>query len=285
MSFACGGAARDVTAPIATPGVADAPAASAQTLTFVKKSAVVGDVREHRERTETSMSKIAMSDTGNTLSQETDADVAIVDRHEQVLAVSPDGAITKLKVTYTESRHEVTQAGATTATKTAVAGNTYVVTANGDATQFTNGDGAAISTTESALVAKDFTHFGRVDPMLAALPARPIAIGESLDDVAKALLADAHDQGVDRVTVHLKESRNVGGAPVGVFAIELWGKLGGGAMQTMKGTSSVRLSDGRELESDAEAPIELSQAGQQNGIRFVLHVKGAFKIRMTNTYP
>lgn len=105
----------------------------------------------------------------------------------EILALDGAGTPTKVKVTY--SKHVKTR---TTGPKTApeeklLEGKTYIVERKDAALVMTDEAGKPVSAAEEKQLAKDLKGVGKPDEVTLALVSKPRKVGDSLDDVVKAL--------------------------------------------------------------------------------------------------
>jgi hypothetical protein len=306
FAFACGGGAAnsppqppsssDVSAASATPtstssSAAIAPSASAsssatpsgdaQSVTFMKTKAKVGDTHVHRERVENRSQSTVTSLDGKVLGQQSIVEIESSERKETVMTVGDDGAVTKESVMYTQASME----GSGGTKKLPIEGKSYVVEAKDGKTTVTDANGDAVSDDEAKLVSADFKDLGHVDPMVRGLPDGPIAIGSSLDDVVKAILADDKEGKLQSATLKLTSAGDFQGTPSATVAITMTGKLfGGDAMTTLTGTATLRLSDGNAIVSDADGPLDVTQQGQKGNVKFSVHLVGTVHIHESNSW-
>jgi hypothetical protein len=271
----CGGAASSSAPPAA------APAPPSAGVRFTKKLPVVGSVSLVRERNETRM---AMDITVDGVATQASEDaIETVERRTEVLATGSDGAETRVKVTYTANHKEETGKGVVVS---AVEGKTYMVEGRGDKapSRVTDAAGNPASAEEAEVLAHDFKHLGRIDPVWRALPEQPLAAGAPVDAMAKAILDDEADEGLEKVQLHFEGKRDVAGGPGGVFAVALTGKLLGETPSTINGKVTLLLANGWEAESDAQAPVEMSQKGTRNGKTFAVVAHGTVHLHKETSY-
>ncbi len=266
---ACGGAAATTSAPVSATSAATGGASGS--VKFTKKLPTVGSVKVTREHNET---KLEMDITVDGVAQHTtNATVETIERRIEVLAVGDDGAPTRLKVTYAKNHRDDSDKGLV---PSPVEGKSYVVEGHGEKLPSAVADagGHPAPAAERAVVGSDFKHLGRIDPSQRALPDRPLAVGDSMDDMARALFEDDKDDGLQEVQIHFAGASDVGGQATGVFDIQLSGKVAPNAPPVkMVGKFSLLVDGAREVSSDATAPIEITEHETKNGkdVRVVAH--------------
>jgi len=107
-------------------------------------------------------------------------------RTEQVLAVAGD-AVTRLRVTFVEKSESVTEAGKEKRHKSALAGKSYVVDATSGKVVVSDDKGKLVAPAEAHEVEQRYLTLGKPDPILAAMPPTPLASGEPLPALGKAM--------------------------------------------------------------------------------------------------
>jgi hypothetical protein len=232
-------------------------------ITIVKRPPRIGDRRTEVTTTDISFG-ISM--------QGVDIKTAIVDRlrqEEELLDVA-DGAIRKVRVTFRQDDKTTTDQGTSVARKepTAINGKTYVVSARKGDVEVRDEQGKLAVPAEGALVAKKYRSLGKIDPLLAAIPERPIAFGEEVPALANALVSDVvqkrKDDGdkieVDSPRVILRDADPTNA----YFDVDMIMRADGGAVgmsMHLVGTLAIALADGRVTSATLGAPIEMSFGG------------------------
>jgi hypothetical protein len=272
LHVGCGGTAGTTPAPV------DAPSGTG--VRFTKKRPGVGTVSLTREHNETRL-EIDVTVDG-AVHHSTNDTVETIERRAEILAVGDDGAETRIKVAYRTYQKEETGKGLVSSP---VEGKTYVLEGHGGKLPSVTDDaGNPPPEAEAQVVANDFKHLGRPDPFWRGLPERPLAAGDSMDDMAKVVLADDAADGLEQVQVRFEGGHDVGGTPAGVFAVQLTGKLDGATRVTMKGRVALLLASGWEAESEAEGPLDFSQQGTKNGKSFTVAAHGTLHIHKGTSY-
>jgi hypothetical protein len=269
LSIACGKS--DVTpivvptGPIAsqTPETVK-PAPKRTSITINKRLPRVGDKRVEVSATEIDFT-MSMA--------QIDVKMSIVDRlrqEEELLDVA-DGAIRKLRVTFRQDEKTTTDGNTGTPRKepSAIHGKTYVVTARKGDVDVRDDQGKLAPPAEGALVTKKYKTLGKLDPLLVAIPERPIAFGEEVPALANALVSDMlqrkNTEGekidVDSPRVVLRDAD----ASSAFFDVDMMMRADGGGTVSMSmhlvGTVAVTIAEGRVSSATLGAPIEMVFGG------------------------
>ncbi len=251
---------------------------------LTKKPAAVGQKRS--EDTEMQMKlKLKMAGKEMKLDQsETQK------KDEEVLEVT-NGAITKLKVTYTQDDKTQSENDKPAKAKPSpVNGKTYIVTVKDGKTVVLNDKEKPAPKAEAAHVEHDYHAFGKPDPFTAAIPDRPLKDGEEVPELASAIVAEMlsnQKQGKDdkltidsaKVIFKGKDGDN------GVFDVSM--NLSGGDPQMkiavpLTGKYSARLSDGWPAALDLSGPVSLV-LGEKDKAAGVTG-EGTVSLKQTYTY-
>src|SRR5262249_17455178 len=151
----------------------------------------------------------------------------------------------------------------------AINGKTYVVSARKGDVEVRDDQGKLAPPAEGALVTKKYKTMGKLDPLLVAIPERPIAFGEEVPALADALVSD------------LLQRKNTGGEKIDVdsprvvlrdadtssafFDVDMMMRTDGSASIAMSmhlvGSVSVSLAEGRVTSATLAAPIEMVFGG------------------------
>lgn len=283
----------DATGTAGATGTGAAPAAPqpATTLTVTVKAPAVGDKREAKDTSEMDLVlSIALGKKPKEvklLMQESTV------KTEEVLAV--DGkAITKAKVTYTEKKKTETEDGKEKKRpKSPIEGKSYVVELKNGKVVITDEKGKKPSKREEDAVRKDNEHFGVADPILAAMPDKPLEVGKTVDALSAALqeFLMRHDDSKDKpevngVEVKLASIEGTGPDAVGVFSVALTmatppkSKNPFEIKAPLTGTMKVRAKDGWTTSMNLGGPIELGDPDAKKTITG----KGTLKLGFESTY-
>ena len=278
--LACG-KNEDKTSPIASAAPAiSASAALPETapkdkplaLVFTVKPPFVGekeDIETHAERHATVHTEI----NGRIHDSKID-DITTMKVHIETLAVSGD-IVTKLKVTYVEftegkngEKPEPSKGGP-------ILGVPYIFTINDGKIEVTDEKGKTSSEAikKALLDISCGLHLGKRDPIRAALPDKPIQIGDKLDSFATALKAayaacpsQNAARGYEDFEVKLAAIEGEGQARVAVFSLKWKPSSSSGAQEIWKTTGEydsslrIRVSDGRMLERSVTGKFTFTDA-------------------------
>ncbi len=270
---------------------APAPPQPDPRLTVTVKAPAVGDKREEKGNSEMQL------DLSMKLGAKTkEAKIGILEstvKNEEVLAV--DGkAITKAKMTYTEKKKTETSDGKERKRpKNPIEGKTYVLEMKGGKLEITDEKGKKVPKREDDAVRKDNGHFGTADPLLAAMPDKPLEVGKKVDALSAALqeYLMRHDDSKEKldvsdVEVKLASIEGTGPDAVGVFAVTLTlsspqkSKSPFGVRAPLTGTMKVRAKDGWTTAMNLTGPLEIANPEAKKD----LSGKGTIKLTFENTY-
>jgi hypothetical protein len=278
----CGGAAANTPPAGSASEPGQKPASPSAGVKFTKTPPSIGTVSVTREHNETRLEMDVTID--GKVQHSSNATVETIERRTEVLAVAADGATTRIKVSYAANHRDDTSKGLLASP---VEGKTYVLEGHGDKLPSSVKDAAgnAASDAEASIVANDFKHLGRVDPVWRGLPDRPLVVGDSMDDMAKGLLADDSKDGLEEVQIHFEGTGQVGGSPAGVFGMQLTGKVSPDSPRVkLDGKFTLLVGSGWEVLSDATAPLEISQHGNKNGSDITVVARGTLRLHKETSY-
>lgn len=257
--------------------VADAPveADDKKTITFVSKPATVGTRYTSTEETTSSFTVTTKGQTMNVDAVEKE------ERRTEVLAVK-DQVPWKVRARYV-SHEKVQKIGGNEKREASpVSGKTYLVERKGDTVVVTSESGKPVSAEEEAKVAKDYKRVGKPDEITRTLTSKPRKIGESLDDVAKALADQFKERGaepgqdikVEETKLVLSGTKRIDGFEHAV--LDLTVKMRGTAKNanvemTMAGQVFVRIDEASFGEIAVSGPVSMS--GADASIKGTLNVK------------
>lgn len=257
-------------------------AASAE-VTLQIKAPAVGAKRKVEESNEMTMQlKMGPKDL-SIVEKET------VRRVEEVLAVTGN-LVTKMKVTYEENSKESTEGTKTKKKPDTLAGKTFIVEAVQGKVNVTTGEGKPVMGPAKLTLLKEFKQFGQQDKVEAALPKRPLKIGEELPELGAALgeqlKASMDDDGrsgttVDPPKVTLKRKEG----DLAVFGMTAVARSTKGMMKglvvTTNGEIFVRIADGQTTKMTADGTMGLTPEEQAKSKGVTL--TGTLKRLMTAT--
>jgi hypothetical protein len=193
---------------------------------FAKRPPAVGDKWEDKVSMTMSMETSVDPDGSGKVQKATMEKVETETRQEEVLAVQGE-AVTKVKVVFVEKTASIKEEGKERKRPSPVAGKTYVVEAkDGKITVLLDGDRPAPAM--QAKVVKDaYETLGKVDPLYAGVPRRPLKPGDKVEELAKAMkefvLIRAKEMEVSNVSVVFqgtKDGEGVFDAEMSLAAVE-----------------------------------------------------------------
>ncbi|QSQ20430.1 hypothetical protein JY651_35010 [Pyxidicoccus parkwayensis] len=163
-----------------------------QSIQFVKKGFAVGDTDTTDMHVELKMNFVVH---GPEMEPETMNMSSATKEHftYTVLSVSK-GGIDRLKVAFGDAYEEATEEDQTGRKDSPVSGKTYVAALEKGKVVVTDEAGKAVSKEEQDGVKERIPKLGKADPVEAALPDKPIRVGESLDRFAKVLTKEVLEQ-------------------------------------------------------------------------------------------
>ena len=182
---------------------------------------------------------------------------------ERVLAVK-GGAVQKLRVTYQNAVRTRTMDASEQRSPTHLQGKTFVVERRGAEVVVTDEAGQAVAPEEDRDVKDDYRTLGERDPLLGALPSRPLKAGERVAELEAALkrhfesLGDAKNTIiVAGVTATLKGSTKT----LHTFAVTIDMQLKGRTQAfsaKLSGDYQARVADGWPTKIAVEGPAAVS---------------------------
>jgi hypothetical protein len=208
-------------------------------------------------------------------------------RTEEVLALTGD-VVSKVKVTYeqrTKTKNEDGRTGAPD--KNVLAGKTFIVEHKDAKLLVTTEDGKAVDAASKSAVEKDFKKLGKPDVVNAALPTRPLKVGEEVKELSAAVSEemkenmDAEKAGLSIESPKVVLDRQDGDGAV--FSLTMLMRISKGPLKgtiPVTGSVTVRTRDGAMLRSDTAGPINLdiSEADKKRG------VSGGGNVKSADTY-
>lgn len=208
-------------------------------------------------------------------------------RTEEVLGVTGD-LVTKAKVTYEQRTKTKNQDGRTGAPdKNVLAGKTFIVEHKDGKVLVTNEDGKPVDAASKAAVEKDYKRFGKPNAVSAAVPTRPLKIGEEVKELSAAIVEDLkEDMDAEKAGLTVEAPKVVLDRKDGdnaVFVITMTMKMAKGPLKgsiPLVGGVTVRASDGFLVRSETNGPINLdiSEADKAKG------VSGAGSVKRTDVF-
>ncbi|MBI5481576.1 MAG: hypothetical protein HY906_22155 [Deltaproteobacteria bacterium] len=256
------------------------PVAAGDGTVFAKRAPAVGDKSEDK--------------VGMTMAMETSVDVdgkgkpqkATMEksesetRQEEVLAVKGEAA-TKVKVTFVEKTVTVKEEGKERKRPSPVAGKTYVVEAkDGKLVVLLDGDRPA-PPMQAKVVKEAYETLGKVDPLYAGVPGRPLKPGDKVEELAKAMkeimLTRAKEMEVSSVNVvfkGVKDGEGVFEVEVALAAVEKPMRFD----MKLKGEARVSLTTGQPISTNLKGPMSV---GSTEGEGARMKISGTGSVEMT----
>ncbi len=281
-SLALAGCKKD--AP-ATPAAAKAPEAAAQPavaeVTFARKPPVVGARFASTSTMKMDLSVVGKNGEQVIKSQTSSNESALYT--VEIVSVEGD-AITKGKITYQEKKSTDVEDGVSKDDVKPVANKSYLVEQGADQTVLVkpaSGEGE-VSEDEQAAVAEDAEFLG-ADPVRAAIPTRPLKVGEAVPELqaaVQAMIAQSAGKGgkqkISDVTVKLKEDKG----ELATFGLTVTMSSTEDGMSTViefKGELDVRKSDSTVMKLSLAGPMKLTKLDASTG---AVDGKGSMAITM-----
>jgi hypothetical protein len=300
----CGKVAEDERATTATGSASSAVAPATQappaqarvdTLTITFAVLAAGTTREDRS-TEATAFKITMDGGARGPVEVDQSETKSKVTRTEILAT--DGkAVTRARVTYVSEKKTVLKNGEEqTQPANPTTGKTYSLELKGGKLLITDEQGKRVPKGEDAAVRRSNPRFGQPDPVAAALPDKPLGVGDKVDALASAFEGFVKDRddgkdgknpmAVSGVEVKLASVEQPGPDAVGVFSIAL--TMGSpkdnkevlGMQAPLEGTMRVRARDGRVLSVALAGPITIASTNP----KFKMSGSGDVKLGTETTY-
>ncbi|QSQ26551.1 hypothetical protein JY651_17155 [Pyxidicoccus parkwayensis] len=177
------------------PSAVRAEAEKAQTFQFVKKAPAVGDSATMETRVEM---KLNFAIRGPGMEPEPmDVTSTTNERYTSTVLAVRKGLVDRVKVAFGDTYQEATDKGKTARQDNPLSGKVYVAAYEKGRVVVTDGAGKPVPEAERASVASRIPNLGKVNPLEAALPDKPIRVGDSLDRFAQVLAEKILQQGND----------------------------------------------------------------------------------------
>ncbi len=272
-------------AAVATPAPGKAKPASVETITFAKKAPGVGTRQQERFAMHMTLT-INVDPTGSGKPRTSQVETSEAEtKTEQLLAVNGD-AVTKLQVTFAEKVETNKQGTDTVATnkRSPLSGRTFVVEAKNGKVVATDLFGKPASPSDAALLEKSYKSLGKPDPVLAAMPARPMKSGDKVDELSKAIrerMSGAGGMSVTNVAVTLREQKD----EEGIFDVTMELTKADGPIKfvvDLKGDMHVRLDDSRTTVLNLSGPVGVGANDADKG-KSKMQVDGTGKMEISGT--
>lgn len=258
--------------PTATPAATPVPSAEAsatrpesgEVILFKKKDLVAGATYSEVAATTTQLQITAPQMSSVSQKQTITSKVTL-------LAV--DGRnVAKVKIAYSDHTTLESKAGKTETKTDPVKGKTYIAEYKNKKTLVTTDDQKPVSAKERKTVQADLADIlGKPDPLLTAVPDKPLKVGDRVDSLAEVLpglLAGDEDDKVELsdTSIVLDQIGPIEEERAGIFTIKAKAKVSGKQQLEidLSGSMSIRESDSRLLLVRLNGPLRLS-AGTVNG--------------------
>jgi hypothetical protein len=157
--------------------------AAAEGLTLEWKPATVGEVQTSVDQVETKMTFNA--GPGQVVELQA---VSTEKTRSETVAITPDGAVAKVRVQYEAHNDRQTMNGKTEVKASPIEGKTYAVSAEGGVIKATHEDGSPISAEEQAAIEEESDDLGKIPGMAELLLSRPWKQGEAVALTAEDLI-------------------------------------------------------------------------------------------------
>jgi hypothetical protein len=201
-------------------------------------------------------------------------------RTEEVLAAA-GGAVQKLRVTYTAKTNVMKEGKRERKLRNPLAGKTFVVEVKDGKVTAVDAKAKPVKGSALKLLAAAYETLGKPDPMAAALPKAPLAKGQKVDALARAVRESlsgksAKGMTVGDVTVTFKDKEG----DLGVFDVTAKVALVEKPMKfdmELKGQMGMRLADGQPASLTLEGPVTASSSDK----RLKMEGTGTMKMSMT----
>ena len=270
-------------------GILTAGFASGEEITFVKRPTQVNDtsrqtlrgilkaertIRQQRQIVDTSKQQLLRNQT----------------RTLTVLDIGPDGIPRTARLRYAESasriqsenRHnvEVTQP---------VAGNTYLVSRQGEELSFRDEAGQPVTKEEQDVLKVHMDAFGKPNPLANFLNGKRLQIGQSIEvpkEVARELLGLTGNEGkTDKLTLRLDRVQPIQGVPCAVFGTILRSTNPETSMTLiMKGQLTIEVNSCRTRSIALQGPIAISETKGPTQGQFIVSTNGTLDLEVQNEF-
>lgn len=255
------------------------PVATGDGTVFVKRAPAVGDKWEDKVAMTMSMETSVDPDGKGTPQKATMEKSETETRQEEVLAVKGE-AVTKVKVTFAEKTATIKEEGKERKRPSPVAGKTYVVEAkDGKVTVLLDGDRPAPAM-QAKVVKEAYETLGKVDPLYAGVPGRPLKPGDKVEELAQAMkevvLIRAKEMEVSSVSVIFqgaKDGEGVFDVEVSLAAVEKPMRFD----MKLKGQARMSLTTGQASSTILRGPLSV---GSTEGDGAKMKISGAGNVEM-----
>jgi hypothetical protein len=255
------------------------PVAAGDGTVFVKRAPAVGDKSEDKVSMTMSMETSVDVDGSGKLQKATMEKSETETRQEEVLAVNGE-AVTKVKVTFVEKTATIKEDQKERKRASPVAGKTYVVEAkDGKLIVLLDGDRPAPAM-QAKVVKEAYETLGKVDPLYAGVPRRPLKAGDKAEELAKAMkefvlirAKEMEVSGVDVVFQGAKDGEGVFDVEVSLAAVEKPLRFD----MKLKGQARLSLATGQPSSTILKGPLSV---GSTEGEGAKMKISGAGNVEM-----
>jgi hypothetical protein len=205
------------------------------------------------------------------------------------------GIVDRVKVAYGDAFDETVEDGKTEREVSPVSGKTYLAGMTKGRLVVTDEAGKPVSKEEQAAAEEYLPELGKADPLEAALPDKPIRVGDSLDRFAQVLTKEVLQNGGSSTRcrgtrVRLSEITQDAQGLVGIFSVSTMMTIkqaGSPIVLTipLEGRLSVLAEGARVLEFSLAGPVQvaMTEAMRKEGV--TVKGEGEMKLRMTSSVP
>jgi hypothetical protein len=254
-------------------------------LVFTKGQLKVGQTAD-----ETNTMKMTMSitvDPGTGKPQTMNVDKTGSEKKSEKILATDGSAIQKLQVTYTEKTDvEKDDKGKETKRPSPLNGKTYVVEDKAGSHDITNDKGKTPPPVETTLVEKSYKMVGKPDPVMSAMPTRPLVVGQPVPELAKALEEVLDKEGgnmkISDLAVVLKEKSG----DEGVFDVKATLTMTDGPMSfamALTGDMHVRTADSQLTAMKMSGPVTITSTPDPKS-KMKMDGKGTMEMTATRMY-
>jgi hypothetical protein len=274
-----------------------AASATAPVTTIVPPKPVVdglvfakGKLKVDQTADETNTMKMAMNitiDPGTGKPQTMNVEKSGTEKKSEKILATDGTAIQKLQVTYTDKTDVEKDAQGKEAKKASpVSGKVYVVEDKDGKHIVTTDKGKTPPPVEMTLVEKSYKMVGKPDPMMSAMPDRPLVVGQPVPELVKALEEVLDKEGgnmkISELSVVLKEKSG----DEGVFDVKATLTMADGPMSfamNLAGDMHVRTADSQLTAMKMSGPVTItSNADPKNKMK--MDGKGTMEMTATRMY-
>lgn len=247
-----------------TPPKPAIPDGKLDTATFTRRASAVGDKETVESLTVMKMAGTINDPKAGAVKFDTD-ETETVSKVEECLKVDA-GSCVQIKVTYKNSRKKGTTMGEAIDEPSPVVSKSYVVEKTADGVKVTKADGSEPPKAELKEVSDDYKSFADRGKMKNVLPEKPIKVGDSLDEAAKAMagLLGGSSKGlvVKEAKLKVKDLRVEGGRKIATLDVKITvdsaDPNGTKAKVSMTGTVDLLIDSGETVKTNLTGPLDVT---------------------------